>query len=91
MVNYLVIEHISIVLNNPQYNAPVERVHKLIVNMLVTKYLDNKVFKYMYSWGETLVAISCAIRESHHRPIGSTPVQDVFGRDIIFNLESVIY
>ena len=91
MLKYLVIIHISNVLNNPQYNAPVEQVHKLIVNMLVNKYLDNKVFNYIYSWGETIVAIACAIRDSYHCTIGSTPVQDVFGRDMIFNLESVIY
>ena len=29
---------------NPQAYDPVERVHQLILNMLVTKDIDNKVF-----------------------------------------------
>ena len=29
---------------NPQADAPVERVHQIILNMFFTKYLDNKVF-----------------------------------------------
>ena len=28
--------------NNPQSNTPVERVHQVILNMLVSKYLDKK-------------------------------------------------
>ena len=36
---------------NPQANALVERVHKVILNMLVTKYSDNKVFKHIDPWG----------------------------------------
>ena len=40
---------------NPQSNATVELVHQVILNMLVTKDIDNKVFNYIYPWGETLV------------------------------------
>ena len=32
---------------NPQANAPVEQVHQVILNMPVTKYIDNKVFDYI--------------------------------------------
>ena len=32
---------------NPQSNAPVEQVHQVILNMLDTKDLDNKVFEYI--------------------------------------------
>ena len=42
----------------PQANAPVEQVNQLILNMLVTKNLDNKVFEYIDLWGETLASIS---------------------------------
>ena len=35
-------------------NAMVERVHQLILNMLVTKDLDKKVFGLIDPWGETL-------------------------------------
>ena len=34
-------------IKNPQDNAPVELVHQLILDMLVTKDLDNKVLDYM--------------------------------------------
>ena len=44
-------------INNPQANALVEQVHQLIYNMLVTKDIDNKVFNYIYPWGETLYYI----------------------------------
>ena len=36
-----------------QFNAPVEQVHQVILNMIVTKDLDNKVFDYIDTWGET--------------------------------------
>ena len=34
----------------PQDNAPVEQVHQVVLNMLVTKDIDNKVFDYIYLW-----------------------------------------
>ena len=43
---------------NPQTNTPVKQVHQVIINMLVTKDLDNKVFDYIGTWGETLASIS---------------------------------
>ena len=32
---------------NPQSNAPVEQEHQVILNMLVTKNIYNKVFNYI--------------------------------------------
>ena len=58
--------------------------------MLVTKDLYNKVFYYIDTWGETLASIAWAIRASYHRTIMATPGQDVFGRDMLFNLTSVV-
>ena len=43
-------------IKNPQSNAPVERLHQLILNMLVTKDPDNKVFDCIYPWYETLAS-----------------------------------
>ena len=57
--------------------------------MIVTKDLSNKVFDYIYPWGETLVSISWSIMESYHLTIQATPGQSVFGRYMIFNLASV--
>ena len=77
-------------IKNPQANAPVERVHQVILNILVAKDLDNKVFDYIDTWGETLTSIAWIKRASYHRNIMATPGQAVFGRDILFNLASVI-
>ena len=68
-----------------------DQVHQVILNMLDTKYLSNKVFDYIYPWGENLAYIAWAIRASYRHTIQATPVQSVFGRDIIFNLVSVVY
>ena len=75
---------------NPQANTPVEQVNQGILNMLVTKDLDNKVFEYIYPWGETLSYIAWAIRSSYHSAIMDTPGQAVFGRYMLFNLTSVV-
>ena len=49
---------------DPQANAMVEQVHQVILNMLITKDLDNKVFDYIYPWGETLAYVAGEIRHS---------------------------
>ena len=41
------IKHILTKIKNPQANALVEQMHKLILNMIVTKDIDNKVFEYI--------------------------------------------
>ena len=73
----------------PQDNAPVERVHQVILNTLVTKDIDNKIFNHIDPWGETLASIAWVIRYSYNRTIIATPGQYVFGKDMIFNLTSV--
>ena len=75
---------------NPQANAPVEQVHQVILNMIVTKYLDKKVLNYIDPWGETLASIALAIRDPYHCTIMSTPGQAVFGRDTLFKIALVV-
>ena len=75
---------------NPQSNAPAKQVHQVILNMIVTKYLDNKVFYHIYPRGETLAYIEWSIWASYYRNITATPVKYVFGRDMLFNLTSVL-
>ena len=70
---------------------PVERVHQLIYNTLVTKNLSNKVFDYKYPWRETLSSIEYVIRVSCCCTVGTIPSQAVFGRYMISNLVSVFY
>ena len=78
-------------INKPQSNAPMERVHQVILNMLVTKYLDNNIFYYIYPWVEALASIAWAISDSCPCTIEDTLVQAVFGRDMISNLAAVEY
>ena len=61
-----------------------------MLNMLVTKDIDNKVLDHTDPWGETLASIAWAIIASYHSNIMATPGQDVFGRDMQFNLASVL-
>ena len=67
-----------------------DRAHQVILHILVTKDIANKVFDCIYPWIEKLEYISWAIRASYHRIIQATPVQYVFGIDTIFNLASVV-
>ena len=75
---------------NPRANAPVERVHQVIHNMLVTKELDQHTFDYIDPWGEFLGSIAWAIRASYNTVTRATPAQLVFGRDMLFNLGTVV-
>ena len=77
-------------IRNPQDNTLVERVHQVILNMLVTKDFDNKVFKHIYPWCKNLASIVWEIRVSYHRTIMATPGQAVFVKYMIFNLAPVV-
>ena len=91
MLKYSGIKPVLTTIKNPQANNPVDQVHQVILNMLFTKDIDNKVFDYIYPWGESLVNIAWAIRASYHCTIEATPGQVVFDIAIIFNLASVVY
>ena len=67
-----------------------EQLHQVILNMLVTKYPDKKVFEHIDTWGETLAYIAWEIRASYHLTIMATPVQTIVGRYMLFNLASVV-
>ena len=58
--------------------------------MFVNKDLDNKLLEHINLWGETLSYIAWAIIASYHCTIMATPGQDVFGRDMLLNLASVV-
>lgn len=77
-------------IKNPQSNGAVERIHQVLTNMLNTKNLTEQVFDIIDPWGEILSSIAWAIRASNHSTLEATPAQLVFGRDMIFNLKSLI-
>ena len=85
------IKNVLTTIKTPQTNTPVEWVHWVILHTLATKYLDNKVFEYINPWGENLAYIAWTTRAYYNRTIQATPGQYDFRRDMIFNLESVIY
>ena len=91
LLKYFDIKPILKTVKNPQSNALMEWVNQLILNILFTKYLDNKVSDHIDPCGETLSSISWAIRDYYHRTIMATPGQAVFGRDVLFNLTSEVY
>ena len=75
---------------NLQANSPVDLVHQLILDMLATKDIDNKVFDYIDPWGETLASIAWVIMVSYHSIIIATLGQAVFVRYMLSNLASVV-
>ena len=77
-------------IKNPQSNAPVERIHQVVANMLRTQDLKNKVLDHIDPWGEILASIAWAVRSAHHNVLGATPAQLVFNRDMLFNLKTVV-
>ena len=46
------------IIKNPQANTPVKWLHKVILNMLVTKDIDIRVFDHIDPWGENLAYIA---------------------------------
>ena len=77
-------------IKNPTANSPVERIHQVVANMLKTKELCSQVLDPIDPWGEMLASIAWAIRASFNTSTQATPAQLVFGRDMIFNLKSLI-
>jgi hypothetical protein len=65
-------------IKNPQATAPVERIHQVLGHMFLTKDLNSLIFDYIDPWGEILSSIAWAVRGL------------VFGRDMIFNISTVI-
>ena len=53
-----VIKSVLTIIKNEQANALVEWVHKVILNMLVTKDIDIRVFNHIYPWVENLAYIA---------------------------------
>ena len=48
LIRYLDIKHALTTIKNPQANDLVERLQQVILNMLVTKDLDNNIFNHIH-------------------------------------------
>ena len=77
-------------IKNPQSNSPVERIHQVLKNMFVTKNLNEQIFDCIDPFRSILASIAWAVRASYNSATDSTPAQIVFGRDMLFNLKSLI-
>ena len=53
-INDFDIKPVLTTIKNLQANAPVEWLKQVILNMIVTKDISNKVLDYIDTWGETL-------------------------------------
>ena len=58
--------------------------------MLKTKELCSQILDPIDPWGEMLASVAWTIHASFNTSQQATPAQLVFGRDIIFNLKSLI-
>ena len=73
-----------------QANSPIERIHQVIRHMFLTKNLKKQILDYIDPFGSLLASAAWAIRASYNSATNSTPGQLVFGRDMMFNIKSLI-
>ena len=67
-----------------------EWTNQVIYNILVIKYIDIKVFDYIYPWYETLTYIAWFIRPSYHLTIGYTSEQAVYDKYMVLKNSSIV-
>ena len=77
-------------IKNPQSNSPVERIHQVLHHMFTTKNLREQTFNYIDPFGQTLSSVAWAIRALYNSVTDATPAQLVFGRDMLFNISSLV-
>ena len=63
-----------------------EQVQQLIYNVIFTKDIYDRVFDYIYPWGENLTSIALKTRKLYQPTIGYIKVQSVHGIDILLLL-----
>ena len=90
LVHYFSIKQLFTTVKNPEQNTPLDQVNQVMHYIRVTNYLDNKLFDYMYPWGENLYSISCSIRTYYHRIFQAILFQYIFGTENILNFASVV-
>ncbi|KAE8988442.1 hypothetical protein PR001_g22040 [Phytophthora rubi] len=76
------IEHAPTTVRNPQANAVIERVHRVIGDKMRTKTI-----KTMEDWELFLNNTTFALRAAHQSMTNASPAQQAFGRDMIFDMK----
>ena len=77
-------------IKNPQANSPIERIHQVLRHMLLTKNLAEQTLDYLDPFGSILASVAWAVRSSYNNSTDATPAQLVFGRDMMFNLSTLV-
>ena len=72
---------------NPQANAIIERVHQTIGNIIRT--FDVQTMDETDPWSGILAATMFAVRATYHTTLKASPMQLVFGRDAMLNINHV--
>ena len=72
---------------NPQANAIIERVHQTIGNIIRT--FNVQAMDSNDPWSGILAATMFAVRATFHTTLQASPMQLVFGRDAILNINHI--
>jgi transposase InsO family protein len=72
--------------HNPQANAIIEQVHKVVNNMLRSFDLEKENLEEDNPFDYFLQSTTWAIRSTYHTTLQAMPCQLVFGRDMIHNI-----
>ena len=72
---------------NPQSNAIIKRIHQTIGNIIRTFDVSNIVNND--PWSGILAATMFAVRATYHTTLQASPMQLVFGRDVILSIKHV--
>jgi hypothetical protein len=71
---------------NSQGNSSIEIIHQVMGNMLRAFELEERDSNSNYSWNEFLQACAYTIISTYHTTLQASPVQLVFGRDMIHDV-----
>ena len=74
---------------NPRANSILERIHQTLNNVLRTYELHRSDLAQDEAWEGILSSVMFALRATYHTTLQATPMQLVFGRDAILNIQFV--
>ena len=72
---------------NTQANAIIERIHQVIGNMIRTFEIQKMDLDEKAPWKGILVDIMFDLRATFHTTLEATPMQLLFGRDAMLNVQ----
>ena len=86
--NYYGLKRKPIMTRNPQFNAIIKRIHQTIRNIICTFDVSNIVNND--PWSGILATTMFAVRATYHTTLQAYPMQLLFGRDAILNINHVV-